>query len=86
MTLSDDPHVVLSFAEWDMIVNALQFSENTYDVMSTQLQEMPYGALGEAYSELRIKLELFLEYATDSTNGAVTITCGKTLTVPPAWQ
>lgn len=50
----------LSLQEWDLLVSANQFQENTYDALNAQVGG-PFEVLGEAYFELRGKIELYLE-------------------------
>lgn len=61
MAPTDTYSISLTLAEYDLILNALSFSEKTYDALAEKIPENSYALLGETYFELRTKIELTLE-------------------------
>lgn len=55
-----DKNLALSLDEWDLLLNALRFAEDTYDSLNARLSE-PYDVLADSYLDLRLKIDLYLE-------------------------
>ncbi|MBC9943177.1 hypothetical protein ICL81_01360 [Leucobacter sp. cx-328] len=52
--------LALSLQEWDLLLNALRFAEDTYDSLNARLGS-PYDVLGDSYLDLRLKIDLYLD-------------------------
>lgn len=61
MDTTSAPQVSFTFTDYDLIINALRFSEDTYSALASATSDNSYSILSEDLFELRIKIELSLE-------------------------